>query len=182
MALVCVKELDTRSRVQFSTSCDLTDTYGTPGDMSILFLVGRRHGANHAMFEASALHRAQLPSYATYLSVESARYIGTDPCPKHAQPLRTSRARAAGRSLASARPQRVPAGPADRASDPHAHEPEALMGTRCSAPSVRITPASSRRCLRPLSSSSTGRPRAVANRCRTRRESDGRVSIGRAVG
>ena len=74
MALVCVKELDTRSRVQFSTSCDLTDTYGTPGDMSILFLVGRRHGANHAMFEASALHRAQLPSYATYLSVESARY------------------------------------------------------------------------------------------------------------
>ena len=41
--------------------------------MSILFLVGRRHGANHAMFEASALHRAPLPSHATYLSVESVR-------------------------------------------------------------------------------------------------------------
>ena len=32
-----------------------------------------RHGANHAMFEASALHRALVPSCATYRSVESAR-------------------------------------------------------------------------------------------------------------
>ncbi len=29
MALVCVKELDTRSRVQFSTSCDQFHSYGT---------------------------------------------------------------------------------------------------------------------------------------------------------
>ena len=68
-----VHSLSTRSREPFRTSLDLTDTYGTPGDISILFLVGRRHGANHAMFEASALHRATMPSHATYRSVESAR-------------------------------------------------------------------------------------------------------------
>ena len=68
-----VHSLSTRSREPFRTSLDLTDTYGTPGDMSILFLLGRRHGANHAMFEASALHRATMPSHATYRSVESAR-------------------------------------------------------------------------------------------------------------
>ena len=48
-----------------------------------------------------------------------ARGVGTDPCPNHVQPLRRNlhhehAARAAGRSLASARPQRVPTGPADR--------------------------------------------------------------------
>ena len=68
-----VHSLSTRSREPFRTSLDLTDTYGTPGDISILFLVGRRHGANHAMFEASALHRATMPSHATYRSVESVR-------------------------------------------------------------------------------------------------------------
>ena len=68
-----VHSLSTRSREPFRTSLDLTDTYGTPGDMSILFLLGRRHGANHAMFEASALHRTTMPSHATYRYVESVR-------------------------------------------------------------------------------------------------------------
>ena len=67
--------LSTRSREPFRTSLDLTDTYGTPGDMSIYFSRSRRagHGTNHAMFEASALHRAPVPSCATYRSMESAR-------------------------------------------------------------------------------------------------------------
>ena len=65
--------LSTRSREPFRTSLDLTDTYGTPGDMSIYFSRRAGHGTNHAMFEASALHRAPVPSCATYRSMESAR-------------------------------------------------------------------------------------------------------------
>ena len=41
--------------------------------MSIYFSRRAGHGTNHAMFEASALHRALVPSCATYRSVESAR-------------------------------------------------------------------------------------------------------------
>ena len=41
--------------------------------MSIYFSRRAGHGTNHAMFEASALHRAPVPSCATYRSMESAR-------------------------------------------------------------------------------------------------------------
>ena len=41
--------------------------------MSIYFSRRAGHGTNHAMFEASALHRALVPSCATYRSMESAR-------------------------------------------------------------------------------------------------------------
>ena len=68
-----VHSLSTRSREPFRTSLDLTDTYGTPGDMSIFLQPPSRHGANHAMFEASALHSATMPSHATYRYVESVR-------------------------------------------------------------------------------------------------------------
>ena len=80
------------------------------------------------------------------------RGVGMDPCPKHAQPLRRARARAAGRSLASASPQRMAAGPADRISDLHAQHHAALKGTARSSAPVCNAPASSRRCRPPLSS------------------------------
>ena len=163
-----VHSLSTRSREPFRTSLDLTDTYGTPGDMSILFLLGRRHSANHAMFEASALHRATMPSHAPPTDPCRVRGVGMDPCPKHAQPLRRARARAAGRSLASASPQRMAAGPADRISDLHAQHLAALKGTRCGTSSVCSAPASSRRCRRQLSSSRPGQVLQVAQRCGTR--------------
>ena len=85
-----------------------------------------------------------------------------DPCPKHAQPLRRVRARAAGRSLASASPQRMAAGPADRISDLHAQHHAALKGTARSSAPVCNAPASSRRCRPPLSSRKPGQvPRAM---------------------
>ena len=96
------------------------------------------------------------------------RGVGMDPCPKHAQPLRRARARAAGRSLASASPQRMAAGPADRISDLHAQHLAAQTGTGRSSTSAHSKPASSRRCRRQLSSSRPGQVLQVAQRCGTR--------------
>ena len=90
------------------------------------------------------------------------RGVGMDPCPKHAQPLRRARARAAGRSLASASPQRMAAGPADRISDLHAQHHAALKGTARSSAPVCNAPASSRRCRPPLSSRKPGQVPRVA--------------------
>ena len=96
------------------------------------------------------------------------RGVGMDPCPKHAQPLHRARARAAGRSLASAHPQRMAAGPADRISDLHAQHLAAQKGTGRSSTSTHSKPASSRRCCRQLSSSRPGQVLQVAQRCGTR--------------
>ena len=162
-----VHSLSTRSREPFRTSLDLTDTYGTPGDMSIFF--SRR--ADTVRITPCSRRARSTGRRCHHMSPTDpwrVRGVGMDPCPKHAQPLHRARARAAGRSLASAHPQRMAAGPADRISDLHAQHLAAQKGTGRSSTSAHSKPASSRRCRRQLSSSRPGQVLQVAQRCGTR--------------
>ena len=162
-----VHSLSTRSREPFRTSLDLTDTYGTPGDMSIFFS-RRADTVRITPCSRRARSTGRRCHHMPPTDPWRVRGVGMDPCPKHAQPLRRARARAAGRSLASASPQRMAAGPADRISDLHAQHHAALKGTARSSAPVCNAPASSRRCRPPLSSRKPGQVPRVAKRCGTR--------------
>ena len=99
-ALVCVEELNTRSREPFSTSYDELHTHGTTVHMSILSSRFMRRvqimpTSCLARFTGSQCHRA----YPT--DPCRARGVGNGKASKHASPMRTARMRSASSWAAS---------------------------------------------------------------------------------
>ena len=99
-ALVCVEELNTRSREPFSTSCDELHTYGTTVHMSICSSRFMRRvqimpTSCLARFTESQCHRA----YST--DPCRARGVGNGTASNHANPLGTARMRSTARWAAS---------------------------------------------------------------------------------
>ena len=98
--MVCLEELNTRSRQPFSTSYDELHTYGTTVHMSILSSRFMRRvqimpTSCLARFTGSQYHRA----YPT--DPCRARGVGNGKASKHASPMRTARMRSASSWAAS---------------------------------------------------------------------------------